>query len=239
MPLYAILPSLDDVPEALHPYYLKKDDQFILQIADVDNHPDVTSLKNAYQSEKTKRQTKADELDAVNARLAGLPADFDPEIWRRAKEGKADPAELLQIRQTLEAERDQWKTKAEDGDRKVYELTVERQLDAHLAEHGVTEPVYLEAARTMLKPQIKVNEAGNPVVDTDMGPLALSEYVQRWVTGKGKAFVSQPKGGGAGGSGGQSGHKKLSEMNDAERRELQTKDPQRFKTLVDEAKQRK
>lgn len=122
-----------------------------------------------------------------------------------------------QLRQTLEADRDQWKAKAEAGDKQVYELTVERNLDGLLATAGVTDPTFQEAARVMLKPQIKV-EDGKPFVDTDMGPLALADYIPRWTADKGKVFVSQPKGGGA--KGGEGGSKPLAEMVDAERLQL-------------------
>ena len=217
MGLKVTVPSLDDVQAEHQSLYVQRGDGFVLDVEGVDSHPEVVNLKTAYDRVKQDRDAIRTERDDAKAKMSGLPADFDAEVWNRAKAGKADPAELVQLRQTLEADRDQWKAKAEAGDKQVYELTVERNLDGLLATAGVTEPVFQEAARVMLKPQIKV-EDGKPFVDTDMGPLALADYIPRWTSDKGKVFVSQPKGGGA--KGGEGGSKPLAEMGDVERLQL-------------------
>lgn len=232
MPLKTTVASLDDIGAEHQSLYVQKGDVFVLDLEGVDTHPEVANLKSAYERVKQDRDTIRTERDDAKAKLANLPEDFDPQTWKRAKEGKADPAELIQLRQTLEAERDEWKGKAEQGDKRVYELTVERELDGLLAQHGVSEPVFLEAARGLLKPQIKV-EDGKPVVDTDMGPLGLNEYVGRWISDKGKAFVSPAKGGGAGGSGTPAG-KKFSEMSETERLNLRRTKPEEFRRLQQE-----
>jgi hypothetical protein len=79
---------------------------------------------------------------------------------------------------------------------------------------------------------VKVND-GKPVVETDMGPLALSEYVKRWASSEGAAFVSKPAGGGATGSkGGTTGRKPLTQMTEAERREFKQSDPDAFRAAI-------
>lgn len=212
--LKVTLDTLNDVPETLHQFYTQKDDKFILQIADVDSHPDVANLRNAYQSEQTKRKDQGAELASLKERYKDMPSDFSLDTWNKAKEGRTDPAELQQVRAALEAERDEWKGKAETNGKRIYELTVERDLDAALAKHGVSDPTFQKAARTMLTPSIKVTDDGKPVIETDMGPLPMADYVQRWLTGgEGKAFVSNPKGAGAeGGSGRNTGHNTRSKM---------------------------
>lgn len=214
MGLKVTVASLDEVQAEHQSLYVQKGDAFVLDVEGVDGHPDVVNLKTAYERTKQDRDAIRTERDELKGKLSSVPEDFDAEAWKRAKAGKADPAELVQLRQTLEAERDQWKGKAEAGDKRIYELTVERDIDGLLAGAGVTDPTFQEAARVMLKPLIKV-EDGKPVVDTDMGPMSLSDYVPRWTADKGKVFVSQPKGGGA--KGGEGGAKPLSEMGDAER----------------------
>src|SRR5690625_2660989 len=216
MALKAIVETLDNVEEPLRAHYTEKDGVFVLQVEGVREHPDVTNLANAYQAEKAKRQEQSEKLRAAEAKLAELPEDFDPEAWEKAKKGgKTSSEEVLRLRQALEAERDQWRKKAEEGDRRLYELTVERDLDSHLAAAGITEPVFIEAARGMLKPQIKVEE-GKPVVETEMGPLALADFVQRWVSEKGKVFVSPPRGTGARGSSNEGARKPRSEEHTSE-----------------------
>ncbi len=207
MGLKATLDSLDNVDAGLHQFYTETGGKFVLQIEDVREHPDVSNLANAYQSEQTKRKDQGVELASLKERYKDMPADFSLDTWNKAKEGKTDPAELQQVRAALEAERDEWKGKAETNGKRIYELTVERDLDAALAKHGVSDPTFLKAARTMLTPSIKVTDDGKPVIETDMGPLPMADYVQRWVTGgEGKAFVSNPKGAGAeGGSGRNTG----------------------------------
>lgn len=232
MALRTVVNSLDDIEESVKPLYAQQGEVFVLDIQGVDDHPDVVRLKAAYERTKQDRDAIRTERDDAKAKLSSLPEDFDPQTWKRAKEGKADPAELIQLRQTLEAERDEWKGKAENGDKKIYELTVERELDGLLAQHGVSEPVFLEAARGLLKPQIKV-EDGKPVVDTDMGPLGLTDYVGRWIGDKGKAFVSPAKGGGAGGSKDPTG-KKFSELTETERLELRRSNPEKFRRQAQE-----
>jgi hypothetical protein len=48
------------------------------------------------------------------------------------------------------------------------------------------------------------------IVETDMGPTPVGDYIKRWAAGEGAAFVAAPQGGGAkGGDGGQGGGKTI------------------------------
>jgi len=217
--LKTVIESTEGLDEALVPLYAEKDGKFVLQIEGVDAHPDVANLKSAYERVKEDRETIRTERDTLKAKAANLPADFDPEKWDKLKDGKPDEAALVQLRQDLEAERDEWKGKFEKASETARKNALDRDLTDALTEAGVTNPSYAKAARKMLSDDVKIGEDGNPIVETDMGPMALSEHVKRWAAGDGKDFVTPPQGGGGkGGSGG--GTKPLSEMGDAERLEL-------------------
>src|SRR5690606_19423823 len=99
--------SLDEVQAEHQTLYVQKGDAFVLDVEGVDGHPDVVNLKTAYERTKQDRDAIRTERDDLKGKLTSVPEDFDAEAWKRAKAGKADPAELVQLRQTLEAERDQ------------------------------------------------------------------------------------------------------------------------------------
>ena len=209
MGLKVVLDTLDGLDEATQSFYAEKDGAYVLDVEGVDNHPDVANLRNAYQAEKTKRQEQGKKLETTQARLAELEAKPNPT--------KADDAEILKLREALEGERDQWKTKATELEGTVYKLTVENQLDAALRDAGIADPGLAMGAKALLQGKIKVAD-GKPVAETDMGPIALSEYVKRWASSDGAAYVSKPSGGGAGGSkGGGAGAQKRSGMSAAEK----------------------
>lgn len=209
MGLKVVLDTLDGLDEATQSFYAEKEGAYVLDLEGVDNHPDVANLRNAYQAEKAKRQEQGKKLETTQARLAELEAKPNPT--------KADDAEILKLREALEGERDQWKTKATELEGTVYKLTVENQLDAALRDAGVADPGLAMGAKALLQGKIKVAD-GKPVAETDMGPIALSEYVKRWASSDGAAYVSKPSGGGAGGSkGGGAGAQKRSGMSAAEK----------------------
>ena len=204
--LKTVLDNLDGIDEAFHSLYDQTDDRYILKVEGVDLHPEVANLKSAYERVKEDKRTLASERDQLRAKVAGLPEDFDPTQWEKLKKGgKADPEEVIQLRKTLEAERDGWKTKAEEAAAQLRRATVERTLDQSLAEQGVTNPTFLKAARALLGPQIQTDANGTPIVETDMGPVPLADHIKRWVADEGKAFVTPPQGGGARGNDGKSG----------------------------------
>lgn len=223
MALKTVLESLDGIDDAIQSLYIEKDGKFLLDVEGVDDHPDVVNLKTAYEREKGKRQEALTERDALKAKIEGIPDDFDPEIWKKAKDGKADEAALVNLRKELEAERDEWKSKAEEGDAKLNRFAVERDLSDALVAAGINEPSFTKAARVMLADKVKAGEDGKAIVDTDMGPMAVSDYVAKWATGEGKPFVTPAKGGDRGGSeksGTGTGKLKRSEMNQVQKAEF-------------------
>lgn len=195
--LKTVLETLDGVDDAIKGLYTETGGKFVLQLADVDGHPDVANLKSAYERVKSDRDAVKAERDQFKAKSESLPSDFDPEKWAKLKDGKADDAALVALRQELEAERDDWKGKFEAAQTTARRNALDRDLSDALAEVGVTNPAFTKAARTMLADGVQVNDDGKPFVETDMGPLPLSEHVKRWAAGEGQDFVTAPKGGGA------------------------------------------
>ncbi|MEW4469014.1 hypothetical protein AB1K62_14400 [Parasphingorhabdus sp. JC815] len=202
MALKTVIESTEGLDEALIPFYTEKDGKFVLQIEGVDAHPDVANLKSAYERVKTDRETARQERDQYKAKADGLPEDFDPEKWAKLKDGKADEAALVSLRQELEAERDDWKGKFEKSQETARKNALDRDLTDALTAAGVVNPAFTKAARNMLADGVQIGSDGKPFIDTDMGPLALADHVKRWAAGEGKDFVTAPKGGGAKGGDG-------------------------------------
>lgn len=221
MALKITVTDIDDVDEKYRDLYTETNGAFVLNVDGVDNHPDVANLRNAYNAEKTKRQDQGDKLRDALEKLEAKP-----------KPTTKDDAEMIRLREALEGERDTWKTKATDLEKQVYGLTVENQLDAAIRDAGISEAAFQKAAKVLLKDGVKVVD-GKPFFDTDMGPVGIVDYVKRWASSDGSAFVSAPKGGGAGGSKGGAvlSKEQFAKMGDKERVGLFKSDPDTFRAL--------
>jgi len=189
--LKTVIETTEGLDEALIPFYAESDGKFVLQIEGVDAHPEVSALKGAYERVKADKATAADKAKALQAQIDAMAKD------------KPDEAAILQLRQSLEAERDEWKGKAETLTQKLTGVTRDRTLQEALAAAGVTNPAFLKAATAMLAGSVKM-EGDAVVVETDMGPSPVADYIKRWAAGEGAAFVAPAQGGGAkGGDGGK------------------------------------
>ena len=85
MPVKAVVQTLDDVPPEQHALYTQVGEIFVLQIEDVDSHPNVKNLKTAHEAVKATRLKLSNDLAAANAKLAALPENFDAEEYTRLK----------------------------------------------------------------------------------------------------------------------------------------------------------
>ncbi len=237
--LKSVLETLEGVDDAVKPFYAEADGKFYLQVDGVNEHPDVVSLKNAYERVKADKAAAIEERDAFKAKVQELPKDFDAEKWAKLKDGKPDEAALVQLRQELEGERDDWKSKYETAQESARKNALDRDLSDALASSGVTEPAYLKAARNMLAEGVQVGDDGKPYVETDMGPMALADHVKRWAAGEGKPFVTPPSGGNAkGNQGGQTAPANPEAMGAQERAALLKDDPDAFYEAFPQAKLR-
>jgi len=233
--LKTVLTDLTGVDDAVKPFYAETDGKFVLQIEGVDNHPEVTALRNAYAATKTDRDAARSERDAAKALAKDFPEDFDAEKWAKLKDGKADEAALIAERKKYEAQISDLTQKAADANAKALKNAIDRDLTDALAGAGVTDPLYLEAARLMLSNKVSVDENGGPVMEGAMGPRPIAEFVKLWAADKGKGFVQPPAGGGAKGGKNGSGPvnaETFAKMGDKERTALFHSDPETFRQLV-------
>lgn len=226
--LKVVLETLDGIDEAVQSLYAEKDGAFVLQIDGVDSHPDVANLKSAYERVKADRDAVKAERDEAKSRINSLPDDFDPEKWAKLKDGKPDEAVMVKLRQEMESKIADLEGQLNQTRETARRNALDRDLTDALTEAGVTNPTFAKAARQMLADGVKVGEDGKPFVETDMGPLGLSDHVKRWAATEGKDFVTAASGGGAKGSAGAKGTKKWGEMTSAEKVALRRENPQAY-----------
>lgn len=228
MALTTVLETLDGIDDAFKPHYTEKDGKFVLQIEGVDNHPDVTNLKNAYERQKADKAALITERDALKLQVEAMPSDFDLKVWAKAKDGKADEAALVSLRAELEAKITEAQEGRTQAEAKLAKFAGERDLSDALALAGITDPMLMKGATAMLSGSIKTGENGQAFVDTDMGPIGLVDHVKRWAAGDGKSFVTPPKGGDRSGSNGGGSQKRWADMTSSEKVALNKSDPEAY-----------
>lgn len=228
-----VLETLDNVEEALKPFYSEREDgKFHLETDNtIRDHADVGNLVRAHQRTKDDLANARNENQELKAKLVTVPDDFDIKVWQAAKDGKADEAALVAERQRLEGERDVAIAERDEARKELKSASVERDLNDALSANGIKSSAFQQAARALLLPKVGLDEKGKPIVESDMGPLALSSFVQRWAAGDGKEFVSEPKGGGAKGSGSDTKSKKWGDMSSAEKVALHRSNPEEYQRV--------
>lgn len=207
MALKLVLDSLDNVDEALKALYVEHSDGKFHLDTDADSvrgHRDVLPLANAY--ERTKTDLAAVKGELADAKKKAAPEDFDPETWKKLKDGKTDDAahqrQLVELRKTLEAERDEWKGKFEGEVTKGKKAKINADLTDALSASGITNPAFVKAARALLEPRVAM-DTDEASMDIGLGPMGITEAVKRWAAGdEGKSFVAPAKGDNAKGNDG-------------------------------------
>lgn len=206
MALKSVLETLDGVDDAVKSFYTQDEatQAYVLQIDGIDGHPEVASLRNAYNRVKTDKASLAAERDSLQTKMGALPEDFDPEVWERAKGGNVDDAafaaKLAEVRGSLEGERDDWKGKFESLQADIQRKTIHEQVMQALASSKVPEGPRKAAALSMMEGR-KVELSGSDVIiDTDMGPKTLQDFTKQWVSSEGAWAIPAPSGGDAPGS---------------------------------------
>lgn len=156
---------------------------------------------------------KVDELIATNKTLK-RGAEIKPEDLAAAEE-RADKAESALAEQgkqikALTTDRDKAVKALETESGFTHKLVAENGVIKALADNGVTDPAYLEAAKAMHLGAVKVVAEGD-TRKAMYGDKELGDAIKEWASGDvGKKFVSAPNnsGGGApGGKGGEGGGK--------------------------------
>ncbi|MCY1229638.1 hypothetical protein D9M68_188350 [compost metagenome] len=217
MALKLVLDSLDNVDEALKALYVEHSDGKFHLDTDADSvrgHRDVLPLANAYERTKTDLATVKGEL--ADAKKKAAPDDFDTETWKKLKDGKTDDAahqrQLVELRKTLEGERDDWKGKYEGEVTKGKKAKINAELTDALSASGITNPSFVKAARALLEPRVAM-DTDDASMDIGLGPMGIAEAVKRWAAGdEGKSFVAPAKGDNAKGNDG--GHQQQTTKGD-------------------------
>lgn len=218
MALKSTLQSLDGVEDALKAHYTEKDGVFVLDVDGIDQHPELTSLKNAYERQKQDNTTLRQERDTARNELTN------------ATKGKPDEAALAAERQGYETRIADLEGKLSAANTKLSGMTIDGELKSALADAGITNPAFIKAATAMLRGQIKI-EGDKAVGESAMGPKPLAEFVKGWAAGEdGKAFVTPATGGGATGSD-KGTPKPFKEMTEAERVTLHRTNPAEYQRL--------
>ena len=216
MPINLVLDNLDNVEDALKPFYVEHDGKFHLDtVSDsVRAHRDVTPLANAYERTKGELATVKESLTIAQKRAA--PEGFDADAWKAWKEGKPDAQtlqQMAQLRQTLEGERDEWKGKYEQSQTAIRQAAIERDLSDAITAAGISNPSFAKAARALLAPRVDAT-ADAASLDIGLGPMPISDAVKRWAAqDEGKAFVTPPSGDGARGQSGNAGKQSAAKFN--------------------------
>lgn len=233
MGLKTVLETTEGLNEALIPFYTEHDDKFVLQIDGVREHPDVANLRVAYDREKEGAKALKAELADLKAKIANLPEDFDPEKWAKLKDGKADEAAQIKLRQEYEAKIEKLEGEVATVKEAARKTAIERDLTDALTAAGFTDPAVLDLARTKLAGEVRIGDDGKAVIETDMGPITPAERAKRLANGEWKALVTAPKGGGSksGEGSGTVTKEQFASMGDKERVELFRADPETFKRL--------
>ena len=239
MALKTVVENIEDVNEAHRDLYeADSDGWYVLQVEDVDNHPDVKNLRTAYDKEKDKRGKLSREADELRKLKNKLPEDFDANKWeelKRKAEQSGDDQKVKQVQQEYEAKLAELSKERDTLKEQMHAKSIESELSQALEAAGVTSPSLKRGATALLKSDVRLDDDGKVVMDTKMGPKSVAEAVKQWAaTDEGKDYVTPPKGGGAKGTNGAKPSKKFSEMTGAELAALRKSDPQEYDRLRNE-----
>lgn len=184
MALKTVIETTDGLDEAIAALYTEQDGKFILDIEGVDEHPEVASLRNAYQRTKDDREKAKKDAAELKARIT--------ELEKEAPDTAATQAKLAALEEKLvEAE-----AKAGEWQGKYTGVTRDQSLQTALQTAGISEPAFIKAATAMLSGEVKLADDGTAYVESSMGPKVLGDYVKAWAASEGAAFVTKPQGAG-------------------------------------------
>lgn len=215
MAIKTVLSDLGEAPESLRDEYKeqKVGDKtiYVLDLDGIDDHPKVRGVITANSANKAKRDEYKTKLDAAEARLVGLPEDFDADEWTRLKAGdggnKDEAIQALkdQNARAIETLKTKHANDLADRDRQIGERDgyIDRtmrndDLRKALRDAGVDMDQHEDVLLDYLGKQVKVQRADNgdrkTIVETDMGDISVTDFVKEWANGKGKAYLAKPGG---------------------------------------------
>jgi hypothetical protein len=243
MSLPVFVESQDQVPEGMTDYY--HDDgngRFVLKIDGVTEHPEVSSLYNAYKSEQERRKSAIEERDRYKQKAEVIPEDMEPEIIQQVIERfrtgkvdenkdddskkhqadwlKVDPEKIRkQVEQKFREDLDNLDNQLKLKENQLRNLIIDNELTSAISNNKISYPPYQKAVKQLWKDSVEVveNEDGSISTQVDLdgvGPVSLDQAIRVWAAGdEGSAFVDGNVGSGARGAGAGFGPKGKKEIN--------------------------
>lgn len=215
MALKSFYTDASEIPEVLADFYQEASDgRFVLEIADIDNHPKVRGVITANRANAQKAQERLAELEEAREKLSMLPDDFDADEWQRLKAGGNTDEQIQLLRdqnaKALAALKSQNQEQIDaltqqlaERDGYIDNQTRRAALDAAIDEAGF-DPIHKPLLANYLSDKIQVrrDDDGNRIAfaDTDLGELTPSEFVKEFAAKQGKMYLAKPSGPGAQGS---------------------------------------
>lgn len=224
MALQAVVEDLESVPEAVRELYVEDGDKYVLSVDDIDSHPKVGSLKNAYEQEKSKRKKASTEREQLMKR-AGKLLDADPELDLEDIEDErlqkavailkgedapaGDNTDLEKVKQQarkpLEKELEKYKTQAEKAESRYRQMLIDNALSEAASKANIR-PALMKAFRAQFRDAVKVEDDGEGNLEVHIEDKPVPDYVSEWTqTDEGKEFVDYGGGNGGGARGGKNG----------------------------------
>ncbi|MEI4473566.1 hypothetical protein [Frigidibacter sp. MR17.24] len=226
MPLKYQLASLDEADEAVRALYKEKDGKFVLDLDGGPQSEDVTGLKAKVAELMGETKAEREKRQALEAKQA------EDEAERQRKAGEFQSL-YEKAQSDLNAEREAHATTRgsiakRDMAAAAHALGVELTRDAAKA----------DVLKGLAAPFLKHGEGG---VTYEIGGVTVEKAkVLEHLRATYPFLVdgNQSNGGGAPGGSGGAATEKLADLSEAERRDLQAKDPQKFRRLLAEAQRR-
>lgn len=217
--------SADEIPEALAEHYAESGGRWVLQVDDLNEHPQVRGVVTANKANAAKRDELRAKLTEVEARLSAVPEDFDAEEWTSLKAGLGKPAadqKAAQDQATASLKK-LYEDQAVAREKKhaadvaaLQEQLSERDgwIDRNVVDEGLraalmtagAEASVLDGAISLLRPKVKVDRSEDgsrrAIVSTDLGDVSAADYAKSWLGSDGAAYKArasgpEPKGGNA------------------------------------------
>lgn len=223
MGLKSFYASVDDIPDGQKDFYKEEGEKFVLDIEGIDDHPKVRGVITANRENVRKRDEYKRQAEELKARVDGLPEDFDPDEWTRLKAGDGGkPDEAMQAlkdqhARAIEALKSKHAGELGERDKQIGErdgyidrTLIDGGLKDALLDIGVN-PDLLDGALASLRGSVKVQRSDTgdrkAIVETDLGEVAVSDFVREWSQSKGKAYLGKATGPDAQGNRGNRGTK--------------------------------
>lgn len=235
MSLKAILETLEGLPPDVAKEYEEKEVDgkkrfYLILEDDVRQHPRAKALQVAFERSKEKLTAANTKIAELEAKLVGLPEDFDAEAYAVAmdelaalkakKKNKDDPPDPEMARQkALLEQRITALTTKTDTEKAALQKEIDelvKEIERLMADDGLTkalveagvEKKLMPGATALLRRSVKVvrdtdTKEWRAFFETDLGETSIKDYVGTWAqSDEGSFYIAKAKGGGGNGGDG-------------------------------------